>query len=199
MALPSSAMTSSASRCRSSAMWSGSTWPRSLSATANASAALVMTGGAGRSDHPLGEDRTRLRRVGFEVIVLDRRDQPAVWIVEERLEVRPAMRFSHFAGLCVFGRRDDGAVDGSKGADEIRPGNAQPDLRVLPRSVELLALQNVADRVADRDQLLDDPDMPFRNAVGASALAHHNGERARRRGSASGHGGYRGDSCPRVL
>lgn len=28
-------------------MWSGSTWPRSLSATANASAALVMTGGAG--------------------------------------------------------------------------------------------------------------------------------------------------------
>jgi hypothetical protein len=37
----------------------------------------------GRRNHTLGEDRAWPRRVGLEIVVLDRGDQPAVGIVEE--------------------------------------------------------------------------------------------------------------------
>lgn len=84
------------------------------------------------------------------------------------------MGLADFAGFRVFRRRDDGRVDRAEGADEVRPGDAQPDLRVLPRPVELLAFQRLAHRIADRDQFLDDPGMLFRNAIGAAALAHRN-------------------------
>jgi hypothetical protein len=82
------------------------------------------------------------------------------------------MRLAHLAGLRVLADRDGGVVDRPEVAHEARPGDAQLDLRRLPRPVELLGLQHLAHRVADRDQLADDADMLFRDAVGAAALAH---------------------------
>ncbi len=124
-----------------------------------------------RRDHPLGEERTGLGGVGLEVVVLDRGDEPAVGIVEERLDVWPTVRFPHFAGLLVFRRGDSREIDRTEVADEARPGDAQPDLRILPRPVELLVLQHLPHGVADGDQLADDADVLLRNAFGAPAFS----------------------------
>ena len=119
-----------------------------------------------RRDHPLGEDRPGLRRLRLEIVVLDRGDEPAIGIVEERREVRPAVRFAHLAGLFVLDRRHDGGVDRPEVADEARPGDAKPDLRLLPGLVRLLAFEDLAHGVADRDQLADDARMLLEDAVG---------------------------------
>ena len=56
----------------------------------------------GRMEHPLGEDRARPRDAGFDVVVLDRGDEPDVGIVEEGLKVRPSDGLADFA---VWARR----------------------------------------------------------------------------------------------
>ena len=124
-----------------------------------------------RRDHALGEDRSGLRGVGLEVVVLDRGDEPAIRIIEEELDVRPAVRLAHLARFFVFRQRDGREVDRAEVADEARPGDAQPDLRVLPRPVELLCLQHLAHGIADRDQLADDADVLLWDALSAAALA----------------------------
>ena len=87
-----------------------------------------------RGDHPLAEDRPHAGEAAFEVIILDAGDQPAIGIVGEGREVRPAMGFPLLAGLRVGRDRDDGVVDRPEAADEIAVGDAQPDLRVASRA-----------------------------------------------------------------
>ena len=81
------------------------------------------------------------------------------------------MRLPHFAGILVFRHGDGREIDRPEVADEARPGDAQADLRVLPRPVELLGFQNLPHGVTDRDQLTNDADVLLRNAVGAATLA----------------------------
>ena len=87
-----------------------------------------------RGDHPLAEDRPHAGEAAFEVVILDAGDQPAIGIVGEWREVRPAMGFPLLAGLRVGRDRDDGVVDRSEAADEAAVGDAQPDLRLAPRA-----------------------------------------------------------------
>ncbi|GCC48697.1 hypothetical protein chiPu_0032697, partial [Chiloscyllium punctatum] len=110
-----------------------------------------------RRNHALSEDRPGSRRVRLEVIVFDRSDEPAIRVIRERSQIGPAVRLAHFTGLLVFQGRYDRGVDRPEVADERAPGDAQPDLRLLPRMVGLLALQDLAHGVADRDQLANDP------------------------------------------
>jgi hypothetical protein len=118
-----------------------------------------------RRDDAIGEKGSRLRGVGFEVVILDRGDEPAIGVVKEGLDVRPAMRLAHLAALVVFRHGHGREIDRAKITDEVRPGDAQPDLRVLPRLVKLLRFQHFTHSIADRDQLADDPDVFLRNAV----------------------------------
>ncbi len=67
------------------------------------------------------------------------------------------------------------------------------DRRRLPWLVELLRLQDLADRIADRHQLADDADMLVRNAFGAASLADGDG-----RGRAVDHLHQRGVLCDEV-
>ncbi|MCY1546597.1 hypothetical protein D9M68_826010 [compost metagenome] len=82
---------------------------------------ICSTGDHGRGrgrNHPFGKDRTRLCRVGVEVVVFDRSDQPAIGIVEEGLQVGPAVRFAHLAGLFVLAYRDRSVIDRAEIAHE---------------------------------------------------------------------------------
>src|SRR5690606_40180374 len=121
-----------------------------------------------------GEDRTWFGRIRVEIIGLDGSRQPAVRIVEEGLQVRPAMRLTGFAGLVVFGYRHSGVIDRPEIAHEARPGDAQLHLKIAPRLIGLLSLENRAHRVTDRDQLPDDVDLLFREADSGTALADRN-------------------------
>ena len=125
-----------------------------------------------RRNHALCEDRPGFGGVRVEIVVLDRGDQPAIGVIKEGLQVRPAMRLAHFAGLVVLGHRDRREIDRAEIAHEVRPGDAQTNLRILPRPVGFLAFEDLANRIADRDQLADDSDMPFGHALGAAALAN---------------------------
>ena len=65
-------------------------------------------GGRCRSPAWLGGEITRSRKIGpmraspgFEVVVLDRGDQPAVGVVGERRQVGPAVGLALLAGLRV--------------------------------------------------------------------------------------------------
>ena len=90
------------------------------------------------------------------------------------LPARPAVRLAHFAALFVLHRRYDRGVDRPEVADERAPGDAQPDLRLLPRLVGFLALKDLAHGVADWDQFADDPRMLGKDAVCIPALLHRN-------------------------
>ncbi len=135
-------------------------------------------GGAGdqrrrrRRDHAFGEDRAGLRRIGLEIVILDGGDQPAIGIVEEWLNVGSAMRLTHLAGFLVLRQRDRGKVDRAEVAHETRPRDAQFDLRILPRPVEFLSFEDLAHSVPDRDQLADDADVFFGDAICAATLAN---------------------------
>jgi hypothetical protein len=94
--------------------------------------------GRRRGDHTGRENRARLRGVALEVVILDRGDEPAIGIVEERHQVRPAMRLTHLAGLRIFRGRDDSVIDRPEVADEARPGDAQRHLGLAPRLIALL-------------------------------------------------------------
>ena len=54
-----------------------------------------------RSDHPLAEDWPHAGKAAFEVVILDAGDQPAIGIVGEGGEIRPAMGFAVFGGLRI--------------------------------------------------------------------------------------------------
>src|SRR5260370_36928686 len=97
-------------------------------------------------------------------------------IIRERSQIWPAVRLAHFAALFVLQGRYDRGVDRPEVADERAPGDAQPDLRLLPRLVGLLALEDLANGVTDRDQLADDSRMLGEDAVGTPALLHGNDE-----------------------
>ena len=124
----------------------------------------------GRGDDPLAEDRPHAGEAGFEVVVLDAGDQPAIRIVGEGCEVRPAMGLPLLAGVRVGGHRDDGVVDRPEAADEAAVGDAQPDLRRGPRLIGGLGAQHVAHRVADRQQRADDLGVAGEDAVAALAV-----------------------------
>jgi anti-sigma regulatory factor (Ser/Thr protein kinase) len=67
----------------------------------------------------------------FEIVILDRGDQPDVRVVEERLEVWPPEGLARLA-LGRLGLADRRQVDRVEVADEEGVGRAQPDLRLSP-------------------------------------------------------------------
>lgn len=86
-----------------------------------------------RRDDPF--DRLGLGGVGLKIVVLDRGYQPAIGIVEERHQVRPAMDFPDLTGFRILRRRDGGDVDRTEFVHEARPGNPQRHLGLSPRLV----------------------------------------------------------------
>ena len=128
-----------------------------------------------RGDHPLAEDRPHAGEAAFEVVILDAGDQPAIGIVGEWREVRPAMGLPLLAGLRIGRDRDDGVVDRAEAADEAAVGDAQPDLRLGPGLIGGLGAQHIAHRVADRQQAADDLRVAGQDAAAALALLDRDG------------------------
>ncbi len=120
-----------------------------------------------RVDHPLAEHRARLGGVALDVVILDRRHQPAVRVVQERLQVRPAHRVRHLARGLVGPVADRGVVDGAELPDEAVVGHAQAGLQRAPGLVRLLRPQHRPHRVAHRDQAAQDA-----RVLGEDALLH---------------------------
>ncbi|GAV36357.1 hypothetical protein ROTAS13_04044 [Roseomonas sp. TAS13] len=111
----------------------------------------------GRVDHPLGKDRPLPGRVGVLVIVLDRGHQPAIGVVEEGREVRPAHRLAHLTRFLIRAGGDARLIDGPELPDEALVRGPEADLGLSPGLVGLLGPQHRPHRVADRDQAADDP------------------------------------------
>ena len=66
----------------------------------------MITGGAGGAITRSLKIGPGAGRIGLEIVVLDRGDQPAIGIVEEGLQVGAAMRLAHLARFRVRGDRD---------------------------------------------------------------------------------------------
>ena len=127
-----------------------------------------------RMEHALAKDRSRLRRSAFEIVILDRGDQPDVGIVEEGLKVRATESFARLA-LGRHGLVDRRQVDRAKVAHEERVGRAQPDLRRSPGFIVRLRAQNLADGVANGDQAADDAGVLRGDPLRPLAVAHGDG------------------------
>src|SRR6202453_4063334 len=115
-----------------------------------------------------------LRRSAFEVVILDRGDEPDVRVVEERLQVRATESFARLASgrLGLVDRRQ---VDRAKVAHEERVGRAQPDLRRSPGFIVRLRAQNLADGVANGDQAADDAGVLRGDPLRSLAIANGDG------------------------
>src|SRR5271156_5025298 len=125
-------------------------------------------------EHALAKDRSRLRRSAFEIVILDRGDQPDVWVVEEGLKVRATESFARLA-LGRLGLVDRRQVDRAEVAHEERVGRAQPDLRRSPGFVVRLRAQNLADGVANSDQAADDAGVLRGDPLRSLAVAYGDG------------------------
>ncbi len=123
-------------------------------------------------DHALREDRPRLGGAGVLIVVLDGRHQPAVGVVEERLQVGPAYRLALLAGLRVGRGGHAREVDRAEVALERVVGDAQPHLGRVPRLVRLLGAQHRPGPVAHRDQRAEDACVLGRDALAARTAAH---------------------------
>ena len=134
---------------------SRSTRPVSCNVTASASSAVSITGVVSGCSDALAKDRSMLRRSAFEIVILDRGDQPDVGVVEERLKVRAAEGLARLA-LGRHGLADRRQVDRAEVANEEGVGRAQPDLRRSPGFIIRLGAQNLANGVANGDQAADD-------------------------------------------
>ena len=108
-----------------------------------------------RMEHALAKDRSMLRRSAFEIVILDRGDEPDVRVVEEGLKVRATEGLARLA-LGGHGLADRRQVDRAEVAHEEGIGRAQPDLRRSPGFIIRLGPQNLADGVANGDQAADD-------------------------------------------
>ena len=105
-------------------------------------------------DDPLGEDRLHRRGAGLLIVALDRGHQPAVGVVQERLQVGPAHRLALLARLGIGADADVGQVDRAEVALEGGVGHPQPHLRRRPGFVRLLGAQHRAGPVPHRDQCM---------------------------------------------
>ena len=126
--------------------------------------------------HTLAENRPVLPGSAFEIVILDRGDQPDVGVVEERLEVWPPESLARLA-LGRHGLADRGQVDRAEVADEESVGRAQPDLRRSPGFIIRLGAQNLADGVANGDQAADDAGVFRGDPLRPFAVAHGDGLR----------------------
>ena len=87
------------------------------------------------------------------------------------------MRLPRLAGRLVLSNRHFGVIDRAEVANEGAPRDAQTDLGVLPGTIEFLGFENVPHGVADRNELSDDADVFFRDAIGAAATPDLHGGR----------------------
>src|SRR6202453_5009869 len=117
-----------------------------------------------------------LRRSAFEVVILDRGDEPDVRVVEERLQVRATEGLARLA-LGRLGLVDRRQVDRAEVAHEERVGRAQPDLRRSPGFIVRLRAQNLADGVANGDQATDDAGVLRGDPIRPLAVANGDGFR----------------------
>ena len=129
-----------------------------------------------RMEHALAKDRSMLRRSAFEIVILDRGDQPDVGVVEEGLKVRATEGLARLA-LGGHGLADRRQVDRAEVADEEGVGRAQPDLRRSPGFIVRLRAQNLADGVANGDQAADDAGVLRGDPLRPLAVAHGDGLR----------------------
>ena len=129
-----------------------------------------------RMEHALAKDRSMLRRSAFEIVILDRGDEPDVGVVEEGLKVRATEGLARLA-LGRHGLADRRQVDRAEVAHEEGVGRAQPDLRRSPGFIIRLGAQNLANRVANGDQAADDAGVLRGDPLRPLAVAHGDGLR----------------------
>ena len=141
-----------------------------------------------RVDDPSVEDRASGRLAGVGIVLLDRRDQPNVGVVSEDREIGPTHDLVQLAGVPVGDGDDLGAVDWPVALNEACVRPAQPALRLLPGLIGLLRAENVAHRVADRDQRVDHLGMLPRDPLPFSALDRYGDLGRHSRSDAGGRG-----------
>jgi hypothetical protein len=129
-----------------------------------------------RMQHALAKDRSMLRGSAFEIVILDRGDQPNVGVVEEGLKVWATEGLARLI-LGGHGLADRRQVDRAEVANEEGVGRAQPDLRRSPGFIIRLPAQNLADGVANGDQAADDAGVLRGDPLRPLAVAHGDGLR----------------------
>ena len=127
-------------------------------------------------EHALAKDRSMLRCSAFEIVILDRGDEPDVRVVEEGLKVRATEGLARLA-VGRHGLADRRQVDRAKVANEERIGRAQPDLRRSPGFIVRLRAQNLADGIANADQIADDASVLRGDSLRPLAVADGDGLR----------------------
>ena len=125
-----------------------------------------------RLDDAFGEDRTRHADVADLVIGFDRGDQPHVRIIEEGLQIGSALILLLGAGVRIGADAGDRPVDRPVFFGELPVMGEQLLLRGGIGLVMELGAQDRADRIADRDQGLDDSGV-LREQPGAAAAGFH--------------------------
>src|SRR5208283_2249789 len=123
-----------------------------------------------------GKDGTLFGFSGFEIVVLNGRDKPAVRVIREWGEVRPPLCLARLASVGVGRLRDGGEIDRAEIAHKARVGDTKADLRRSPWVVAFLRAEDVAESIADGDEVTDDPGVFGRDSIGSLAAADRDGD-----------------------
>src|SRR5208283_2528845 len=123
-----------------------------------------------------GKDGTLFGFSGFEIVVLNGRDKPAVRVIREWGEVRPPLCLARLASVGVGRLRDCGEIDRAEIAHKARVGDTKADLRRSPWVVAFLSAEDVAESIADGHEVADDPGMLGRDSIGSLAAADGDGD-----------------------
>ena len=87
------------------------------------------------------------------------------------------MSFARLAGLRIFDDGDCGVVDRTEIPDEARPCDPEFHLAIAPRPISLLCLEDLTHGIADRDQLSQNADVLFGDAIATPTLSSHDCQR----------------------
>src|SRR5208283_1083044 len=123
-----------------------------------------------------GKDGTLFGFSGFEIVVLNGRDKPAVRVIREWGEVRTPLCLARLACVGVGRLRDCGEIDRAEIAHKARVGDTKADLRRSPWVVAFLSAEDVAESIADGHEVADDPGMLGRDSIGSLAGADGEGD-----------------------
>ena len=123
-----------------------------------------------------GKDRSLFGFSGFEIVVFNGRDQPAVRVICEWGEVRPSLCLARLASVGVGCLRDGGEIDGAEIAHKARVGDTKTHLCRPPWVVVFLSAQDVAEGIADGDEVTDDPGVFGRDSIRSLAAADRDGD-----------------------
>ena len=86
------------------------------------------------------------------------------------------MGLARLASVGVGRLRDGGEIDRAEIAHKARVGDTKADLRRSPWVVVFLSAQDVAEGIADGDEVTDDPGVFGRDSIGSLAVADRDGD-----------------------